>query len=160
MKDTIVEGLHRQFMSSCNMLRKAIENVPDEKWHHGGEGWFFSLTAYHIVETLDFYLRKSPDGMKWGGRAGYDWEKSKDIESDVLPKITKKIVASYLDEVEGRLTEVFSSLDANDLSSKDDFPWFSSMFEKLIYVLRHNMHHVGELSKTLRDWQCTRVEWT
>jgi uncharacterized damage-inducible protein DinB len=160
MKDTIIEGLHRQFMSSFKMLRNAIENVPEEKWHNGGEGWFFSLTAYHIVETLDFYLRKSPDGMKWGGQAGYDWEKSKDIETDVLPNITKKIVSAYLDEVEERLTEIFSSLDTSNLNSKDDFPWFSSMFEKLIYVLRHSMQHTGELSKTLRDLQCKRVEWT
>jgi uncharacterized damage-inducible protein DinB len=159
MKDTVIDGLQRQFISSCKMLRNAVANVPDEKWHHGAEGWFFSLTAYHIVETLDFYLRKSPDGMRWGAQAGFDWDESKDTERDILPKITKGIVEAYLDEVEGKLTELLSSLGIKDLSNKDDFPWFTSIFEKLIYVLRHTTHHAGELSKTLRDWQCKRVEW-
>ncbi len=47
MKDKIVDSLHRQFTSSYKMLRNAIENVPEIKWHEGAEGWFFSLQ--HII---------------------------------------------------------------------------------------------------------------
>jgi uncharacterized damage-inducible protein DinB len=160
MKELIIEGLLGQFMSSCQMLHEAIANVPDEKWHDGAEGWFFSVTAYHAVETMDFYLGDSPEGMTWGQRKGLDLDKSQETKADILPKITKDVVRAYLDEIEVRLKDKFNSLDIEKLNSKDDFKWFASIFEKLTYLLRHNMHHIGELSKTLRNWGCERVKWT
>ena len=42
---------------------------------------------------------------------------------------------------------------------KDDFGWFESIFEKLVYLLRHNAHHIGELARTLREWDCERIKW-
>jgi uncharacterized damage-inducible protein DinB len=160
MTSKIIKGLRRQFTSSCVMIREAIENVPEDKWHSGAEGWFFSLTAYHAIETMEFYLRDSPTGMKWGERAGYDWDKSKDTKTDILPKITKEIARTYLNELENILNDKFKSLNVERLNAKDEFKWFTSVFEKLTYLLRHNMHHIGELSKTLRDWGCERVKWT
>ncbi len=118
------------------------------------------IAAYHIVETMDFYAGNNPEDMTWGQRAGYDWEKSKDTKTDILPKITKEIVLAYLEETEKKLKDMFDSLDIERLNSKDEFKWFHSIFEKLVYLLRHNMHHIGELSKTLRDWKCERAKWT
>ena len=123
MNEKISEGLNRQFHSSCAMLKDAINNVPDDKWHNGTEGWFFSLTAYHIVETMDFYTRDYPKGMMWGGKAGFDWDKAKNIESQVLPKITKDIVSSYLEEMEERLDIFFETKGVTQLSSTDDFDY-------------------------------------
>ncbi|MBN2231075.1 MAG: DinB family protein [Candidatus Thorarchaeota archaeon] len=160
MTAKINEGLHHQFQSSCTMLKDAIKNVPDEKWHKGTESWFFSLTAYHIVETMDFYTRDSPKGMKWGAKAGYDWDSTKDIETDILPKISKDIVTAYIKEMEERLKTFFETKTPDQLSSDDDFEWFTSIFERILYLLRHNMHHIGELCKTLRDWKCERAKWT
>lgn len=160
MEKNFIDELHHQFESSCKMVRDAINNVPDDRWHDGTEGWFYSNTAYHIVETMDFYSRESPNGMKWGGRAGYVWRESIDIESEILPKITKEIVSNYLLEMEDNLKSLFASIDIKDLSEKDGFDWFESKFEKLVYLLRHNMHHIGELCKTLREWDCKRVKWT
>ena len=160
MRENIIEGLIRQFESSCKMIREAIQNVPDERWHDGVKGWFYSNTAYHIVETMDFYSRSSPDGMKWGKKAGYIWSESIEIESEILPKITKKIVSEYLGEVESNLRNSLESIDIKSLGEQDGFEWFPSRFEKLLYLLRHSMHHCGELSKTLREWDCKRVSWT
>ena len=158
-ENTLVRGLVRQYQSSCKMLRTAIENVPDEKWHDGSEGWYFSLTAYHIVETMEFYINDDPDVMKWGNRAGFDWDNIENKERDVLPKISKNLVTIYLDEVEELVTKTITSIDSKKFASKDGFHWFESVFEKYLYLLRHNMHHNGELSRTLRDWGCKRSKW-
>ena len=160
MEKSIVEGLRRQFESSSQMIKEAIQNVPDERWHDGVGEWFYSYTAYHIVETMDFYSRNSPDGMKWGERAGFVWSKSIDIKSEVLPKITKKTVSDYLEDALSSLKNSFKSINIKKLDEQDGFDWFPSKFEKLLYLLRHNMHHTGELCKTLRDWDCKRVTWT
>ena len=158
-ENTLVKGLIRQYQSSWKMLRNAVENIPDERWHDGSEGWFFSLTAYHFVETMEFYMYDNPDSMKWGARAGYTWTDTTDIEKDIVPKITKKLVLTYLDEMEEHVTKTISSMDSKKLESKDKFHWFESVFEKYVYLLRHNMHHNGELSRTLRDWGCKRSKW-
>ena len=157
--NTYVKGLVRQYQSSWKMLRTAIENIPDEKWHDGSEGWFFSFTAYHAVETMEFYMNDNPDTMNWGGRAGYNWDDVKDEEKDILPKISKKLVLSYLDEMEKHVTKTISSMDSEQLETKDGFHWFESVLEKYLYLLRHNMHHNGELSRALRDWGCKRSKW-
>lgn len=154
-----VKGLLRQYQSSWKMLRTAIENIPDEKWHNGSEGWFFSLNAYHIVETMEFYMNNNPEGMVWGSRAGFDWDTVKDKEKDILPKISKNLVITYLDEIEEQFTKILKSMDSEKLNSTDGFHWFESVFEKLLYLLRHNMHHNGELSRSLRDWGCKRSKW-
>ncbi|TFG25941.1 DinB family protein [Candidatus Thorarchaeota archaeon] len=159
IKNTFAKGLLRQYQSSWKMLRNAIENVPDEKWHDGSEDWYFSLSAYHIVETMEFYMNDDPDVMNWGSRAGFDWDNVKDKQKDVLPKISKKLVMTYLDEMEKRFTQTINSMTTEKIESKDGFHWFDSIFEKLLYLLRHNMHHNGELSRTLRDWGCKRSKW-
>ena len=151
--------LLNQFESSWKMLRAALENIPDERWHDGTGDWHFSYNAYHIVETMDFYIHDNPEMMKWGGKAGYHWEKGVDVEKEILPKITKDIVVTYLDEMEKKVSKALSSMDMETLNTKDGFHWFNSVFEKLVYLLRHNMHHIGELSKTLRDWNCLHVNW-
>jgi len=141
------------------MLRTAIENIPEEKWHDGSDGWFFSFNTYHVVETMEFYMNDNPDAMNWGGRAGYNWDDVKDIEKDILPLISKELVTSYLDEMEELVTKTITSMDSKKLEAKDGFHWFESVLEKFLYLLRHNMHHNGELSRALRDWGCKRSKW-
>ena len=157
--DTCVKGLLRQYQSSWKMLRNAVDNIPDDRWHDGSEGWYFSLTAYHIVETMEFYMNDSPDEMNWGSRAGFDWDKVEDKEKDVLPKITKELVLTYQDEMEERFMKFMNSMDSKKLEVKDGFHWFESVLEKYLYLLRHNMHHNGELSRSLRDWGLKRSKW-
>ena len=62
-------------------------------------------------------------------------------------------------EIEKRITEIFDSEDDLELLNKDNFHWFQSIYEKYLYLLRHDMHHIGELNKALRDWKCTRISW-
>ncbi len=152
-------ALLSQFRASWDMLRQAVDKVPDGLWHRGSREWYFSLTAYHVVETMDFYSRDTPEGMRWGGHAGFEWSEDTDVEREVLPKITKEIVISYLDDVSERLTTYLSSVVDADLRPQDGFHWFSSIFEKLVYLLRHSMHHTGELARMLREWGCERVKW-
>jgi hypothetical protein len=61
--------------------------------------------------------------------------------------------------MELKITDFLKNINYDQLVSKDDFKWFSSVFEKLLYLLRHNQHHLGELSRMLREWECTRVKW-
>ena len=78
--EPIAKALVKQFTSVWKMLRAAVKKVPDERWHDGVGQWYYSQTAYHIIETAQFYLGNDPDEMKWGSRADIIWDDVENIE--------------------------------------------------------------------------------
>ncbi|NHJ12159.1 MAG: DinB family protein [Candidatus Thorarchaeota archaeon] len=153
-------SIANQFAASWKMLRAAIDLVPEEKWHGGMGKWYYSYTVYHIIETAQFYMRNEPGDMKWGARAGYEWHESIDIKTEILPMITKQLVRSFLDEIQSSLDDIMGAITDNAISTQDGFYWFRSVHDKLLYLLRHTAHHLGELARTLREWKLDPVKWT
>jgi hypothetical protein len=158
-KSEFAFGLARQFHGMWTMLRQGIEKVPDNDWHHGRDGWFYSLRIYHIIETAEFYTRDTHEGMQWGKRLGKInwWEEMGPEEAAKL--VTKKEVLVYLDEIEQQITKLLQRYSDKDLMKKDGFHWFSGINEKLIYSLRHNIFHIGELAFALHSLECDRIKW-
>ncbi|MFW9795174.1 MAG: hypothetical protein ACFFEE_12770 [Candidatus Thorarchaeota archaeon] len=157
---SITESITSQFKSGLKMVKDAIENVPDSRWHDGSGKWFFSQTVYQILEAMDFYLGSKHEEMKWGKRAGYVWVEDIDIKKDILPKLTKELVEEYLSEIQNKLTSVLGKASEDSLLKKDGFDWFSCVLEKLQYALRHTAHHCGELNLMLRIWDAPTIKWT
>jgi hypothetical protein len=143
------------------MLQEAIENCPDEFWHFGEDGWIYSWIVYHVIETANFYFHSNPDDMVWGEISEIDWKN--DTKEEILSKkkknITKEEMLNYLGYMREQLAEHLSNSKDNDLLEKDDFHWFGSIFEKYVYLLRHNSLHIGELSYILRTTESKRLEW-
>jgi hypothetical protein len=158
--DIAKASLANQFTASWKMLGMAIDLVPDEKWHDGTGKWYYSYTSYHIIETAQFYMRHDPSDMKWGTRAGYEWHKDIDVKREILPKVTKQLVRTFMDEIQSSLDDIVGEITENELSSQDGFYWFQSVHDKLLYLLRHTAHHLGELARTLREWNLAPVKWT
>ena len=153
-------ALQNQFEGKWKMLVEAIVKCPNEKFHDGIGDWSYSFSIYHIIETAHFYILDNPDTMKWGNRAGFDWNTdSKETISKKKKEITKEMLLEYYEEIEERISNFLNEKSDEDLLKKDGFHWFSSIYEKLIYLLRHNSFHVGELAKTLREWETDRIKW-
>lgn len=155
----IKAALINQYTSVWKMLQAAIENVPDEHWDSGVGHWYYSLSAYHIIETAQFYLGSNPDKMKWGARAGINWDEVDGAEKYVLPKLTKELISSYLQEIGQEWANTLKSASDADFLKKDGFHWISSILEKLMYLLRHTNYHVGELNRALREWGLAPARW-
>lgn len=153
--------LSKEFKNSWNILRQAIENITDEHWLEIVNDWSFSWTVCHIIETAEFYSRNTPEGMEWGKITGINHETDTDeMKIQKQARITKELLLNYLDEIEERITTYIENTSDEDLFEKDGFdPHLKSILEKLLYLLRHNMHHIGELNKALRDWNCQRISW-
>ena len=153
-------GLARQYVGMWNMLRQGIEKIPDEQWTFGKNKWFYSLRVYHIIETAEFYARDTHEGMQWGKRLGkVNWWETMSHE-EVAGLITKKDALDYIGETEKNLTKLFKAYTDKDLLKEDDFHWFSSIYEKFLYCLRHNSFHIGELAYSLYGLECARIEWS
>ncbi len=151
--------LKRQFDATLKMVRQAIDNMPDSHWHWSTKGWTYSLTLYHIIETMEFYLASSPSDMTWGAKAGYDPEKVTNTD-EIVPLISKELVLKYLIEIQHFLDAIYETMTAEKMDEKDGFDWFGSIFEKHLYLLRHNQHHLGELAIITRQFGSSPLKWT
>jgi len=120
--------------------------------------WCFALTLYHILETSEFYLRSNPKGMEWGKRGNIQLDNSSDFKNKVKT-ITMNLIIDYLTEIQQSNSSFFKNMTDPQLLEQDDFTWFPSIFDKLMYLLRHNMMHLGEINKYLRDLNLPRLSW-
>lgn len=153
--------LSKEFKNSWNMLRQGIENISEELWNVTVNEWSYVWTVYHIIETAEYYSRSTPKGMAWGRRAGINWEiDSEEIIDQKKLDLTKTKLLNYLEEIEDRITDLLENSSDQYFFETDDFDDGSLLIlEKLLYLLRHNMFHLGELNKVLRNANCKRMRW-
>ena len=154
--------LSSQFNNSWRMLRQAINSITDEYWSRTTNDWSFSWNIYHIIETAEFYIRDSPNGMNWGYHAGINWNSdSENITNEKKQNISKDRLLNYLKDIEDRVDQFLRNSSNDYLYGTDDFDEGTlPILDKIIYLLRHSMFHIGELSKFLRDSNCVRIKWT
>ncbi|OLS26781.1 MAG: hypothetical protein HeimC3_06730 [Candidatus Heimdallarchaeota archaeon LC_3] len=158
----IAEVLVRQFNSSWKMLERAINNVSDELWNKFEIEWGYVRNLIHIIETGEFYNSDTPDDFNWGKFVGIEWKKdSKKEVNKKFEKITKDDVRRYLEVVRSYIQKKLSTFNSEKMLDSDGFmEYIPSIFDKYLYLLRHNMHHIGELNKTLRDNNEKRINWS
>lgn len=161
--NNLITVLSRHFNNSWALLLQAMNNASDDRWEqilsHDKNGfWVFSLTVYHILETAEFYIRVSPDGMEWGQKGQINWESHSPL-ADKITHLTKPFLKQYLNEIESKTDNIFSLTPISRLFEADGFSWFPCILDKYLYLLRHSMIHIGELNKSLRDWKYPRINW-
>ncbi|MHA1953651.1 MAG: hypothetical protein ACW96U_06885 [Candidatus Heimdallarchaeaceae archaeon] len=155
------DALLSQFKGKWIMLRDSVDKCPVDRFHEGIGEWTYSWTIYHVIETAEFYIGETPETMNWGLRAGFDWkEDSKEVITKRKTAITKEFLREYLEEIDEKVSKFLNEKNDEDLLKKDGFHWFKSINEKLVYMLRHNSFHIGELAKSLREWETDRIKWS
>ncbi len=159
-KSSIGNALALQYDKIFNMLTDGIDNVSEGLWKLYKNDWRYAWTSFHIVETVNYHFHDGPNEMKWGERAGINWDIDKgDSLVEKMNKITKDLVKSYIIEVKENLNQQVKNTSDSEFLSKDKFGFFSSNLERHIYSIRHAIFHAGELNKTLRDNNEKRIKW-
>ena len=143
MNDTpVTQAVADQFRRTLAMFRTAVGAFPPEAWREGKPDYARPAgVAYHVVETIDFYITDQPaDMFPWGARFAVGWETE---ESDLLP--SQERILAYLDEVEERLWHWLSATDL--LEPETIYPWTGPVkLGRAIYVLRNSQHHLAEMN--------------
>ena len=160
---SISQVLLKQYSNFWNLLLESINNCPDKNWFQiektdANSFWMYGLTVYHIIETTVFYMRDNPEGMVWGNKGQFNWEKQEPLE-EKFRYLTKSLVIEYLKNTKKAFDNLLDSFEDVSFFEQDDFEWFSSRLNKYLYLLRHNLMHIGELNKNLRDNQLPRLKW-
>jgi len=150
--------LAEQFGRTWQMLKQAVEELPEAEWRRAE---VISLVparhACHVVEAADFYSAAvPPDQFPWGRRIGGFWDA---MSAGKLP--AREQVLEYLDEVARNVDSwLRGSSDADLLSPETLFPWTGhSVLSRALYLLRHSQHHVAEINAELRRRALPILDW-
>lgn len=138
-----------QFGASIDMLEAAIAACPDEAWGASTDFHEFWRIAFHTLFWLDLYSTGSEDGfvppppfgleeMQWDG---------------VPPRVyTRDELLGYAAYCRNKVRSIIDGLDAEGAmrtagTRRVNMPYL----ELLMYTMRHNQHHVGQLNMLLRQ---------
>lgn len=136
-----------QFGASLDMLEQAIVMCPEEHWDTSIEFWYL---AYHCTFWMDYYLTKEPNTFQ----PPIPFTLSEFDFSGVKPErtYTKIEVLNYIKHCRFKAYQLISELTSETL----DIPWVNdykvfTIFEILMYNMRHIQHHSAQLNLLLRQ---------
>ena len=158
---TFRQSLWNQFGASIDSLYDAIALWPEECWHTDKR---FFYSAYHALLFLDYYLSIPP--TDFSSPFPFTLTSPSDIPvnaiDDLVPdKIySKNELSEYLDFCRQKCHKVISALTeenmiarwidtSDDIGARDTFNF--TVFEILLYNMRHVQHHTAQLSMLLRQ---------
>ncbi len=148
MDKSIREPLWNQFGASIDMLENAINMCPDDFWDTEKKFWY---NAYHCLFWLDYFLTLEPSTFS----PPKPFTLSEFDASGIMPERTyaKEELLSYLQASRCKCHQVISSLSMDEIINRR---WINeyrnySVFEILLYNMRHVQHHAAQLNLLLRQ---------
>jgi hypothetical protein len=147
--------LWSQFGAALEMLAESIQTCPKDVWE-GNQ--VFSFQTYHTLFFLDYYLSTNPVGFTPPSEFSY----SEFDEEPVIAVFPQEMLLNYLVACQQKAQTLILGLDEQLASQR----WINesktmdySIFEILLYNLRHVQHHVGQLNLLLRKHIDHAPEW-
>jgi hypothetical protein len=149
------QSLWSQFGAALEMLAESIQTCPKEVWE---ANQVFSFQTYHTLFFLDYYLSTNPVGFAPPSEFSY----SEFDEEPVIVIFSQKMLLTYLAACQQKAQTLILGLDEQLASQR----WINesktmdySLFEILLYNLRHVQHHVGQLNLLLRQHIDHAPDW-
>ena len=155
MQNEINISIQSQFGASIEMLENAILACPDKHWNTETKFWY---NAFHCLFFLDYYLCLKPSTFA----PPLPFTES-EFEDRMPERVySKNELLDYLKYNRERFHELFSDLTEEKLQSR----WINSsgsmdysVFEILLYNMRHVQHHAAQLNLLLRQHVGNAPEW-
>ncbi|MEY2828780.1 MAG: hypothetical protein RIQ33_638 [Bacteroidota bacterium] len=146
MKKQINESLQQQFGASIDMLENAIKMCPESLWDNDKKFWY---NAFHCLFWLDYYLCIEPSKFL----PPPPFTLSEFDPSGALPNsvYSKQELLNYLQINREKCYQLISNLDDELMNKRwiNEYKNFS-VFEILLYNMRHVQHHAAQLNQLLR----------
>ncbi|UOB18625.1 DinB family protein [Abyssalbus ytuae] len=147
MVQSFNEVIWRQFGASIDMLENAIKLCPLEFWDTEKKFWYIS---YHCLFWLDYYLTLDPINFE----PPLPFTLSEFDPYGTMPNrtYTKEELISYLQYCRKKCYDLVSAITEEIANSRwiNDYKDYS-VFEILLYNMRHVQHHSAQLNLLLRQ---------
>ena len=153
----VVDQLIDQLGRTWQELRDAIVKTPAEEWRQGATDYLIpARLAYHVLFVADMYA--TPMGYeeyKPHRRYKIDWEGP----AEAMPN--REDLFTMINETEVNVKQWLLDLgDEGLLEEETQYPWTGERkLGRVLYLLRHNQWHIGELNAILRARGIEQVEW-
>lgn len=157
MIDYIKQNLWLQFGASIDMLKNAIQLWPDERWDTDKRVFYIS---YHCLVFLDYYLTVPSENLSspLSFTIAMQGEILTETVDDLIPDrvYSKQELLDYLQASRDKCRALIASLTEEKLEER----WIEqpesgsmnySVFEILLYNMRHVQHHSAQLNMMLRN---------
>ena len=155
MEKTINETIWRQFGASIEMLENAINFCPINLWDTEKKFWYIS---YHCLFWLDYYLTLKPGEFS----PSSPFTLSEFEPSGTMPDRTysKEELLTYLEFSKKKCYDLVSGMTDEIASSRwiNNFKNYS-VYEILLYNMRHVQHHTAQLNLLLRQELNDAPKW-
>jgi hypothetical protein len=147
MDQPLRESLWMQFGATIDMLENAVALCPEHFWDTGTQFWY---SAYHTIFYLDYYLSSEPDDfMPPTPFTLSEFDPDGEMPNRVY---TKAELLDYLEFTRKKCFELIDGLTAENAAKRFVNPYRDySMFEMILYNMRHVQHHAGQLNLLLRQ---------
>ncbi len=154
MESEIKNSLWLQFGAAIDMLENAIKACPLELWEGKSMFWY---KAYHAIFYLDYYLSE-PDSF----HPPMPFTLSEFDDTGKMPErvYSKEELIAYIDFSRVKCFNRIKKFDPENIQDrfKNSYRDYS-VFEILIYNLRHVQHHAAQLNLLLRQGNYSVPEW-
>jgi hypothetical protein len=165
--NSLQKVLKSQYHASLAMLRKAIEQCPDEMWIGGEHLNSFWQIAYHALFYAHLYLQPNEAAfrpwehhqMEVQNQDGLTFPADPKSNHPVIPQpYSKQQVLDYWSFVDQIVDATVDSIDLTNPES--GFWWYKcSKLEHQFVNIRHIQHHSAQLSDRLRSKANIHVDW-
>lgn len=147
MDQSFKETLWGQFGASIDMLENAIVLCPPTSWDTEKKFWY---NAYHCLFYLDYYLTLKPENFA----PPSPYTLSEFDPDGAMPERTysKAELLTYLQHCRDKCHDLIVNLTDEIAISRWVNPYKNySVFEVLLYNMRHVQHHAAQLNLLLRQ---------
>ncbi len=147
MEQLYKEAIWRQFGASIDMLENAIKFCPSAAWDTDKKFWYI---AFHCLFWLDYYLTIEPE--KFSPPSPFTLSEFNPDGAMPDRTFTKEELLLYLQHGRNKCHDLISNMTEEMAASR----WINksknySVFEIVLYNMRHVQHHSAQLNLLLRQ---------
>jgi len=143
-----------QYSHTWRVFARLVKDFDDHAWIHAGRNTTTpARLSLHILQATKYYIEDQSDTEFVSGKAfGVD---SATAKEDDLP--SRKDILNSIDHFSKKTENWLTVIDY--LSTNETFPWAGkTKLGVVIFLLRHSIYHLGELSSLLNESRKGNVE--
>jgi len=148
----------QQFGAAIDMLENAIVACPESLWGDRSRQPEFWYLTFHTLFFLDFYLSDSPEGFTPPAPFTLDELDPAGILPDRV--YSKQELLTYLEHGRAKCRTTIFDLTSERAWQRCGFDKpDATVFELLLYSMRHVQHHSAQLNLILRQTIDSAPRW-
>jgi len=152
------EEFIRQYSHAWDMFEGIVRDFDDEAWYESRRGVIApSRIAFHILQSVRYYIEdRSTVELPSGKSFETDWRAA---EPEDLP--TRKDIVSCIYDFSEKTERWITGKDLAGMNRTFSHAGKTGL-GVILYLLKHNLYHIGELNTLLNESRDGKVEdnWT